>query len=84
MSLRPLRLLNGGGCRVCRDRRVPACDPAHAARVLWSGLARRVSLELVGYEGVVDAEVCYQDVGGDGARGLLTPRKPSTTGRNGK
>lgn len=37
-------------------------DPTHIARVLWAAAHGAVSLELTGYEGVIDAEARFDDL----------------------
>ncbi|SNR55124.1 transcriptional regulator, TetR family [Haloechinothrix alba] len=59
-SLRPLHAL-AGAVEECIGAGVFApADPMHIARVLWAASHGAVSLEIVGYEGAIDAEERYE------------------------
>jgi AcrR family transcriptional regulator len=77
-SLRPLRLLTDTVAECVAAGVFRPVDPAHAARVLWAASHGAVSLELAGYEGATDPEVCYRDLLAAAAASLFTPRSPVT------
>jgi AcrR family transcriptional regulator len=73
VSLVPLRTLANAVAECSRAGVFRAEDPNYIASVLWATTHGAVSLELAGYEGVVDAERRFDDVCGAAAAWFMTP-----------
>ena len=73
VSLRPLRTLAIAVADCSRAGVFRAEDPAYIASVLWAATHGAVSLELVGYEGAVDAERRFDDLCRAAAAWFMTP-----------
>lgn len=73
VSLVPLRTLAKAVADCSRAGVFRTEDPAYIASVLWAATHGAVSLELAGYEGVVDAERRFDDVCRAAAAWFMTP-----------